>query len=41
VRIIANIIDSPADSIRIDAPVVLAWDMLDDDTPYPAFKVAG
>jgi len=41
VRIIANIIDSPADSIRIDAAVVLAWDLLDDDMPYPAFKVVG
>lgn len=41
IRIIANILDSAADTIRIGAPVTLTWDKLDNDTPYPAFRVEG
>ena len=40
VRIIANIIESAASDIRIGADVALAWDTLDDSTPYPAFRIA-
>jgi uncharacterized protein len=40
VRIIGNIIDSRVEDIKIDAPVIVAWDMLDGGAPYPAFQVA-
>lgn len=39
VRILANILGSPPEQIRIGARVRLAWDRLDDDTPYPAFEL--
>lgn len=38
VRLIANIIDSPPQEVRIGAAVTLAWDRLGDGTPYPAFR---
>lgn len=38
VRLIANIIESVAESVRIGAAVELAWDHLGDGTPYPAFR---
>jgi uncharacterized OB-fold protein len=37
VRLIANIIESAAESVRIGTAVELAWDHLGDGTPYPAF----
>jgi uncharacterized OB-fold protein len=40
VRIIANIVGSHPDEVAIGGRVVLAWDRLDDDTPYPAFRLA-
>jgi hypothetical protein len=39
VRIIANIVESNPQDIRIGARVILAWDHLDDSTPYPAFRL--
>jgi uncharacterized OB-fold protein len=39
VRIIANILDASPDSVRIGARVTLAWDQLDEETPYPAFRL--
>jgi uncharacterized protein len=39
VRIIGNLVDSAPEACRIGAPVELAWDELDDNTPYPAFRV--
>jgi uncharacterized OB-fold protein len=39
VRIIANIIGSDPEEVTIGRRVILAWDRLDDDTPYPAFKL--
>jgi uncharacterized OB-fold protein len=40
VRIIANIIGSNPEKVTIGRRVVLAWDQLDGNTPYPAFKLA-
>jgi uncharacterized OB-fold protein len=40
VRIITNIIGSNPDEVAIGRRVVLAWDRLDDETPYPAFRLA-
>jgi uncharacterized OB-fold protein len=40
VRTIANIIGSNPEDVTIGRRVVLAWDQLDGDTPYPAFKLA-
>lgn len=40
VRIIANILDNSPEEIKIGARVVLAWDRLDEKTPYPAFRLA-
>jgi uncharacterized OB-fold protein len=40
VRIIANIIGSNPEEVAIGRRVILAWDYLDGDTPYPAFKLA-
>jgi uncharacterized OB-fold protein len=39
VRIIANIIGSNPEEVKIGQRVVLACDHLDGDTPYPAFKL--
>jgi len=39
VRIIANIIGCDPDEVAIGRRVVLAWDRLDGDTPYPAFRL--
>jgi uncharacterized OB-fold protein len=38
VRIVANLLDAPGD-VAIGARVTLAWDRLDDDVPYPAFRL--
>jgi uncharacterized OB-fold protein len=38
VRILANILDATADEIRIGQRVRLAWDRLDSDVRYPAFR---
>jgi uncharacterized OB-fold protein len=40
VRIIANIIGGNPEEVTIGRRVVLAWDRLDGNTPYPAFKLA-
>ena len=40
VRIIANILDAGAATATIGARVVLAWDYLNAETPYPAFRLA-
>lgn len=40
VRIIANILGAEAADIRIGMRVSLAWDHLDGDVPYPAFRTA-
>jgi uncharacterized OB-fold protein len=40
VRIIANIIGSNPEEVTIGRRVVIEWDELDDNTPYPAFKLA-
>jgi uncharacterized OB-fold protein len=40
VRIIANIIGSNPEEVAIGRRVILAWDRLDGDAPYPAFKLA-
>ena len=40
VRIVANILDSASDDIRIGQSVTLVWDRLDDEMPYPAFTVS-
>ena len=40
VRIIGNILDRKPEEVRIGQRVALAWDKLDDGTPYPAFKIA-
>ncbi len=39
VRILANILDAHPGEIRIGDRVQLAWDKLDEDTPYPAFAL--
>jgi uncharacterized OB-fold protein len=39
VRIIGNILGSAPEDISIGQRIELAWDKLDDGTPYPAFKV--
>jgi uncharacterized OB-fold protein len=39
VRIVGNLLDTAPEAMKIGAPVELAWDMLDDDMPYPAFRV--
>ncbi|MEP9355845.1 OB-fold domain-containing protein [Xanthobacter sp. KR7-65] len=39
VRIIANIIESPFETIQIGSLVELAWDRLDGGVPYPAFRI--
>ncbi len=41
VRIIANILESEVGMAQIGAPVALIWDKLDNDTPYPAFRLEG
>jgi uncharacterized OB-fold protein len=38
VRIVANLLDAPAD-VPIGGRVTLAWDRLDDAVPYPAFRL--
>jgi uncharacterized OB-fold protein len=40
VRLIANILDSNPEDIKIGMRVILAWDHLDANTPYPAFRLA-
>ncbi len=40
VRIIGNVLDARAEAVTIGARVVIAWDQLDDDTPYPAFRLS-
>ena len=40
VRIIANILVSNSEVVTIGQRVVLAWDQIDGDTPYPAFRLA-
>jgi uncharacterized OB-fold protein len=40
VRIIANILGSNSEVVTIGQRVVLAWDQIDGDTPYPAFRRA-
>jgi uncharacterized OB-fold protein len=40
VRIIANIVGSNPEEVAIGDRVVLAWDRLDGETPYPAFRLA-
>jgi len=39
VRILANILDATASEIHIGMRVTLAWDRLDGDVPYPAFRI--
>ena len=38
VRILANVLEATAAEIQIGMRVVLAWDRLDDDVAYPAFR---
>lgn len=38
VRILANILDATAADIHIGMNVVIAWDRLDGDVAYPAFR---
>ncbi len=40
VRLLANILDAAPEQVRIGLRVALAWDRLDDATPYPAFRLA-
>jgi uncharacterized OB-fold protein len=39
VRLLANILDASSGEVAIGKRVHLAWDHLDDDTPYPAFRL--
>jgi uncharacterized OB-fold protein len=39
VRIIGNVFAGDSKDIRIGQRVVLHWDLLDDETPYPAFRI--
>jgi uncharacterized OB-fold protein len=39
VRIIGNILGASPELVAIGRRVELAWDKLDDGTPYPAFKL--
>jgi uncharacterized OB-fold protein len=39
VRIVGNIVESSLEDLKIGRKVALAWDMLDGDTPYPAFRI--
>ena len=39
VRVIANILDAQPEDMKIGQKVELAWDTLDDDVQYPAFKI--
>ena len=39
VRIIANILGSNPEEVKIGRRVDLSWDHLEGDTPYPAFKL--
>jgi hypothetical protein len=39
VRILANIIETPLEDVRIGRRVVLAWDRLDGGVAYPAFRI--
>lgn len=40
VRMIANVLDCTPEQLKIGLPVVLAWDHLDPEHPYPAFRLA-
>jgi uncharacterized OB-fold protein len=40
IRILANVLDATAAEIRIGQRVSLAWDHLDHNVPYPAFRPA-
>jgi uncharacterized OB-fold protein len=40
VRLIANIVGSAPEDVVIGRRVVLTWDQLDGETPYPGFKLA-
>jgi hypothetical protein len=40
VRLLANILGAEPGAVRIGARVVLAWDALDGEVPYPAFRLA-
>jgi uncharacterized OB-fold protein len=40
VRIISNILGATPEEVAIGKRVELAWDRLDDGTPYPAFRLA-
>ncbi len=39
VRLLANILDCEPAEVTIGKRVCLAWDRLDGDTPYPAFRL--
>jgi uncharacterized OB-fold protein len=39
VRILANVLGSPPEDVKIGRRVRVAWDLLDEDTPYPAFRL--
>jgi uncharacterized OB-fold protein len=39
VRIVANILDCAPGDVKIGMRVRLAWDYLNGDTPYPAFRL--
>jgi uncharacterized OB-fold protein len=39
VRILANILDSAPEDVAIGMRVRVAWDHLDGDVPYPAFRL--
>jgi uncharacterized OB-fold protein len=39
VRLMANVIGSDPEDVKIGCRVALAWDHLDGDTPYPAFRL--
>ncbi len=40
VRIIANIVESKAEDVKIGQNVELVFDKLEDDVAYPAFRIA-
>jgi uncharacterized OB-fold protein len=39
VRIVGNIFSADPKNIRIGQRVTLHWDLLDNETPYPAFQI--
>ncbi|MCQ0013701.1 OB-fold domain-containing protein [Actinomadura madurae] len=40
IRMIANIVESDVDAVRVGSRVQLAWDDIDDEVTVPRFRLA-